>query len=43
MGFNVIDRYEKLLGFYKSVGFENEAGWVSNRLKWILNPNVALI
>jgi len=37
IGFDVVDRYQKLLDFYKGVGFENEAGWVSKRLKWILN------
>jgi hypothetical protein len=37
IGFDVVDRYQKLLDFYKRVGFENEAGWVSKRLKWILN------
>ena len=37
IGFDVVDRYQKLLDFYKMAGFENEAGWVSKRLKWILN------
>ena len=37
IGFDVVDRYQKLLDFYKRAGFENEAGWVSKRLKWILN------
>jgi archaemetzincin len=35
--FDAVDRYQKLLDFYKRAGFENEAGWVSKRLKWILN------
>jgi archaemetzincin len=33
IGFDVVDRYQKLLDFYKRVGFENEAGWVSKRLR----------
>jgi archaemetzincin len=33
--FDVVDRYQKLLAFYKSVGFEKEAEWVSKRLQWI--------
>ena len=33
IGFDVVDRYQKLLDFYKRVGFENEARWVSKRLK----------
>jgi len=37
IGFDVVDRYQKLLDFYKRVGFESEAGWVSKRLKRILN------
>ena len=36
IGFDVVDRYQKLLDFYKRADFENEAGWVSKRLKWIL-------
>ncbi len=37
IGFDVVDRYQKLLDFYKRVGFESEAGWVLTRLKRILN------
>lgn len=37
IGFEVVDRYQKVFSFYKKSGFENEAGWVSKRLKWILN------
>jgi archaemetzincin len=33
IGFDVVDRYQKLLDFYKKVGFEHEARWVSKRLK----------
>ena len=35
IGFDVVDRYRKLLIFYETVGFEHEARWVSNRLKKI--------
>ena len=35
IGFDVKKRYQKLLAFYKKVGFEKEALWVSNRLKYI--------
>ncbi|MBW1800234.1 MAG: hypothetical protein JRJ85_05835 [Deltaproteobacteria bacterium] len=37
IGFDVVDRYQKLLDFYERAGFENEAEWVSKRLKWIWN------
>ncbi|KPK81280.1 MAG: hypothetical protein AMS27_15590 [Bacteroides sp. SM23_62_1] len=36
IGFDVVDRYQKLLDFYNTEGFENEAEWVSQRLKRIL-------
>lgn len=36
ISFDVVDRYRKLLIFYQKVGFEQEARWVSNRLKRIL-------
>ena len=39
IGFDVVDRYRKLLIFYQKVGFEQEARWVSNRLKRILGDN----
>ena len=35
IGFDVKKRYQKLYAFYKKVGFEKEALWVSNRLKYI--------
>jgi archaemetzincin len=35
--FDVVDRYQKLLDFYKRVDFETEAEWVSKRLNRILN------
>jgi archaemetzincin len=37
IGFDVMERYRKLLGFYRMVGFDREARWVANRLKWISN------
>ena len=37
IGFDFLERYRKLLLFYQAVGFEDEAGWVSGRLKWILD------
>jgi len=36
IGFDVVHRYGKLFLFYRKVGFDREAGWVSNRLKRIL-------
>ncbi len=35
IGFDVVDRYSKLLIFYETIGFGHEARWVSNRLKKI--------
>ncbi len=35
IGFDVADRYGRLLQLYRNVGFDREAGWVSNRLKKI--------
>lgn len=34
--FDVVDRYRNLFRFYQSSGFDGEAQWVANRLKWIL-------
>lgn len=34
-GFNVVDRYGKLLRFYQKVGFEDEARWTGKRFKSI--------
>jgi archaemetzincin len=36
IGFDVVQRYQKLLDFYMQVGFDNEAAWVSARLEAIL-------
>lgn len=41
IGFDVVDRYRKLLDFYKKAGFENEARWVANRLKRISGGGAA--
>jgi hypothetical protein len=29
----LLDRYDKLLNFYRKVGFDHEARWVAGRLK----------
>jgi archaemetzincin len=36
IGFDVVDHYQKILRFYQTVGFEDEAKWVEKRLKKIL-------
>ncbi len=36
IGFDIVQRYRKLLLFYQKVGFDHEKRWVSNRLKRIL-------
>jgi hypothetical protein len=36
IGFDVVDRYRKLLLFYQKAGFDQEAKWVSKRLKRVL-------
>ncbi len=36
IGFDVLDRYRRLLQFYRRFEFDDEAGWVSNRIKKIL-------
>jgi archaemetzincin len=35
IGFDVVDRYEGLLSFFRKTGFDNEARWVEKRLKRI--------
>jgi archaemetzincin len=37
IGFDIVNRYQKLLHFYDKIGFEHEAEWLSKRLQWILN------
>jgi archaemetzincin len=39
IGFDVVDRYRKLLLFYQKAGFDREARWVSNRLRRILGDD----
>lgn len=36
IGFDIPDRYRRLCHFYQEVGFEDEAQWTLQRLKWIL-------
>lgn len=33
LGFDILERYERLLNFYLKVGFQEEAQWVQGRLK----------
>jgi len=40
-GFDVVNRYAKLLHFYKQAGFDDEALWTAKRLEWILGPDAA--
>ena len=35
IGFDVLDRYDKLFNFYRRVGLDHEARWVAGRLKGI--------
>jgi archaemetzincin len=35
-GFDVVERYHRLLAFYEEFGFTQEAGWVAGRLETIL-------
>jgi archaemetzincin len=39
IGFDVADRYRKLLWFYQKAGFDPETRWVANRLKRIVGEN----
>ncbi len=36
IGFDMVERYCRLLEFYNEFGFGRDAGWVSDRLKTIL-------
>ena len=40
IGFDIVERYQKLLRFYENVGLDKEAGWVSRRLAWIMDKHV---
>lgn len=35
IGFDVLDRYRKLLIFYRKIGFDRDAGWVAKRVEKI--------
>ena len=39
--FNVVERYSDLFHFYRGIGFDNEAQWVANHLRWILGVEAA--
>jgi len=39
IGFDVVDRYQALSEFYRDVGFDLEARWLSRRLKCILDDD----
>jgi archaemetzincin len=36
IGFDVLDRYDKLFNFCRKVGFDHEARWVAGQLKGII-------
>jgi archaemetzincin len=40
-GFDVVTRYRNLLRFYQKTGFDDEARWAANRLKWILGDEAS--
>jgi archaemetzincin len=40
-GFDVVTHYRNLLRFYQKAGFDDEARWAANRLKWILGDEVS--
>lgn len=42
IGFDVVERYRKLLNFYQVAGFDTEASWLSNRLKEIIGNKAGL-
>lgn len=39
--FDVVDRYASLFRFYRARGFDGDAQWVANRLRWILGDKAA--
>jgi archaemetzincin len=39
VGFDVVQRYEKLAGFYEAADFANEAQWTRNRLRIFAHKN----
>jgi archaemetzincin len=38
IGFDVVERYRRLLDFYRREGFEDEAQWLDKRLRFVA-PN----
>ena len=40
-GFDFVSRYGNLFRFYQKVGFDDQARWVGDRLKWILGTEEA--
>ena len=38
-GFDVVERYRRLLDFHRQEGFEDEAQWLDNRLRFIAPGN----
>ncbi len=41
IGFDVVSRYSSLLFFCQKAGFDDEARWAANRLRWILGAEAA--
>lgn len=39
--FDFVSRYANLLGFYRRSGFDDEARWVENRIRWISGAEAA--
>jgi archaemetzincin len=39
VGFDVVERYRRLLDFHRRAGFEDEAKWLDNRLRFIVPSN----
>ena len=40
IGFDVVERYRRLLNFHRQVGFEDEAQWLDKRLRFISPHNL---
>ena len=41
IGFDVVSRYSSLLLFCRKAGFDDEARWAANRLRWILGAEAS--
>jgi archaemetzincin len=39
VGFDVVERYRRLLDFHRRAGFEDEAQWLERRLRFIALHN----